>query len=282
MSRFAKFAPMGSALCFPIESYVFASVVELAYRMHYGQASSGHLSGCSVYGDDIICPAEIYNLVVDILVSLGFKVNEEKSFSSPPYYESCGVEYLYGARINSIKHPRNHLTSQRKVVSPDRIGLVTDLANTLFSSGYFLARRLFLRSMSEISVRVGSRTVPFMQLMDFSDRNCLSVLESFQSTRWNSLLHCSGTDRLHVEARLSPTRWDYVDFQSTNLPRSRAERIRIKPLYREFNPKWSQKGLIALSRFGFLDLLVDGELKRYGSRHTGRLQYRLRKKFQTL
>jgi len=280
--RMSKFAPMGSALCFPIECFVFASIVELAHRIHYGRASRGHLSGCSVYGDDIICPSEIYHLVVDILTSLGFVVNESKSFSSGSYRESCGVEYSHGALITTVKHPRSHLLCQ-EVVSPEWIGLVSDLANSLYMAGYFRCRRQLLRYFSEKRVRVGSRLALFMDLMVFDGEHCFPVGQPYARTTFDRLIQRSVERLWSCDARVGRAGSDYVDYQSTNVRRDRS--VRISDLVhtatkRCVDPKWSRTAVVALAKYGHWDLLAGDDVQVVGQRRTGRLRYTLRRRIR--
>lgn len=271
-----KYAPMGSALCFPIECYVFASIVELAHRIHYGQASRGAASGCSVYGDDIVCPAEIYHLMEDILQNLGFIVNVTKSFSSGDYYESCGVEYLQGVRIVTIKHPRNHL-SCREVVSPDAIGLVTDLANSLYEFGAFDARRMLLKEYEGVYVAVDSRLVPFMDLVRFGDRWLKPVVEPYERTYYDS--NYQRRYELHKVLSSSPicAESDFLEWKSKHPARSREERLRglYDVIDTSYDPKLSRKGVIALARMGCYDILRGDDDQVVGQHKTGRLRTRV-------
>lgn len=100
--RLKKYAPMGSALCFPVECLIFAAVCEHVARV--ARALGATPSDFSVYGDDICCPTYMYDGVVLVLNSLGFTVNSDKSFMSGPYRESCGKEYYAGRDISCIKY----------------------------------------------------------------------------------------------------------------------------------------------------------------------------------
>lgn len=281
ISIFDKFAPMGSALCFPIECIVFASIVELAYRIQYDQASAGFQSGISIYGDDIICPAEVYHLVVDILNTLGFKVNDRKSFNSGPYRESCGVEYCYGAEVLSLKHPRSPLIPY-KGMSPERIGMVSDLANSLLGHEYYAARIFLLKSYGEFSVRVGKRVLAFMDVMRFDDEHTMPIVAPYERRVWSDELQALGVHRTSIEASVSRAKNDYLDYQSRNVPLTRAQRIsRQYPHRVRVHEKWSRDAIIALSRFGFWDLLETGDLETGGVCRTGRQRYRIRRKLDT-
>lgn len=287
--HFDKFAPMGSALCFPIESVLFASVVELAHRKHYGQASQGHLSGCSVYGDDIIVPAELYQLVVDILESLGFMVNVAKSFSSGPYYESCGVEYLYGMRINTIRHPRCLLGIPGQT-SPEQVDVITDLANSLLQFGCFTARRALLQFYARENLRYGNRTVPFLDLCFFDEKHLVPLIEDYHKGVWSFKLQRSFVQHWSVKPVVDKSSSDFQQWKSENCPRPRQQRLRdsngqgkLEYRYQRFtcppDPRWTSKGITFLGRFQQWDLLFDGDVREPASCRTGRFHYVWKKKF---
>lgn len=99
-----KFAPMGSALCFPIECLIFAACCEQAVRMHYRTCRSGNKPHYQVYGDDMVVPAEVTPQLIDILESFGFIVNRDKSYVSGPFRESCGKEYYEGYDVTPLYH----------------------------------------------------------------------------------------------------------------------------------------------------------------------------------
>lgn len=104
-----KFAPMGSALCFPIETAIFAAIAQLAVsetRKDRGlckDAWGQNLSHFTAYGDDIIVPVAAYPYARRILQSLNFSVNEQKSYGDSPFKESCGGNYYCGLDVTPLK-----------------------------------------------------------------------------------------------------------------------------------------------------------------------------------
>ncbi len=81
------FSSMGNAFTFELESLLFWAITRsVAYH-------SGIKGRISVYGDDIICPVEIYTSLVDALSFFGFTVNGKKSFAVGSFRESCGKHY---------------------------------------------------------------------------------------------------------------------------------------------------------------------------------------------
>jgi len=124
-----KFAPMGSALCFPTQCIIFASVCIYAACLHAYDSSCttvsfsdwlapskvteivglfsndpGYYLGAyqplAVYGDDICVDRRLTPIIESILSRLGFVVNVGKSFvGSDAFRESCGGYYLGGHDI---------------------------------------------------------------------------------------------------------------------------------------------------------------------------------------
>jgi hypothetical protein len=114
--RLAKFASMGSALTFPIEAMVFATVVFMgianAIADEEGNVSRARVdtnlimryrSRVRVYGDDIVVPVRFVQRVVESLELYGFKVNSNKSFWTGRFRESCGKEYYNGHDVSIVR-----------------------------------------------------------------------------------------------------------------------------------------------------------------------------------
>lgn len=118
--RLAKFASMGSALTFPVEAMVFATVVMLGVEKSRGRRftrkSAMEMRGrVRVYGDDIIVPADSVQCVLQELRTFGFKVNLDKSFWTGKFRESCGKEYYNGHDV-SVVRVRDLLPTKRTAV----------------------------------------------------------------------------------------------------------------------------------------------------------------------
>lgn len=274
--EFDRFAPMGSALCFPIETFLFSSIVEYSYRTYFGKASEGHHSGCSVYGDDIIVPQELYQLVTEVLVSLGFQVNHQKSFCSGIYFESCGVEYCDGVMINTIRHPRADLYRDGEIGSPDQIGMVTDLANSMLDFGVLSARRMLLKYYAGCKLRVGTKVKPFMDFVIWGPTHCRSLYDTVEPGRWNYNLQRWERRCKSIQAIARHSRFDVVEYFHNVEFLTREERMdRTSRRFRRLDcdPKWSLTGLTALAGMGHFDLLVNGEVHDVCTSSTGRLRY---------
>jgi hypothetical protein len=98
-----KFAPMGSALCFPVESLVFWAISVGCIWECTGDLSLA-LESVYVYGDDIIIAAGFLTAVCDALASVHLKVNFDKSFvGKDPFRESCGIDALDGFVVTPLR-----------------------------------------------------------------------------------------------------------------------------------------------------------------------------------
>jgi len=137
--RLAKFASMGSALCFPIEAMVFLTIVLMGIeRGSNSQITRERLKSfigkVRIFGDDIIVPEEYVQHVVEELETFGLLVNFDKSFWTGKFRESCGKEYFNGEDV-SIVRVREMLPSQRGHVR--EIISAVSLRNQFYFSGYW-------------------------------------------------------------------------------------------------------------------------------------------------
>jgi hypothetical protein len=138
VQRLAKFASMGSALCFPFEAMVFLTVIfvgierELNTSLSRKQLIKLFLGRVRVFGDDIVVPSDNVLSVVNALSAFGHKVNISKSFWTGRFRESCGREYYNGQDVSIVK-VRSVLPTQRQ----DANGVIASVAlrNQLYWSG---------------------------------------------------------------------------------------------------------------------------------------------------
>jgi len=136
--RLAKFASMGSALCFPIESMVFLTVVflgierELSAPLSRRTVINRFSEQVRVFGDDLIVPRDNVLSVVNELETFGFRVNVSKSYWTGRFRESCGREYYDGADV-SIVRVRRVLPTRRQ--DADGVVSAVSLRNRLYWAG---------------------------------------------------------------------------------------------------------------------------------------------------
>lgn len=107
-----KFASMGSALTFPIQSMVFFAIAvaascEGAYNGPGEIRKIAKAKRISVFGDDIIVPSEHYHATIRFLERMRLKVNVSKSFGSGNFRESCGGDYFKGTDVTIVRIRRD-------------------------------------------------------------------------------------------------------------------------------------------------------------------------------
>ncbi len=131
-----KFASMGSALCFPVQSMVFMTIVLSAIRKSrpswtFERAFRKLSRTSSIYGDDIIVPVEYARAVVDELEAFGLKVNRDKSFWTGKFRESCGADYYDGELVTPT-----YITYTYTARDVRTLASWTAQANKFYSRGY--------------------------------------------------------------------------------------------------------------------------------------------------
>jgi len=130
-----KFASMGSALTFPLESMVFYTVIHLAWKACYGKVHSALTpnDGVRVYGDDMVVPVEMVPFLIKELETFGLKVNATKSFWTGFFRESCGEDYYAGFPVKTVKLG-GVLPYKGRL---DLVVKAIEFHNNLFNAGYF-------------------------------------------------------------------------------------------------------------------------------------------------
>lgn len=106
--------PMGSALCFPVESIIFTLVALSAVWQDLpftGKSSPTRALmvraldelELHVYGDDIVVRTKYARSIVAGLTAAGFLVNEAKCCLSGSFRESCGVDAYLGYDVTPLR-----------------------------------------------------------------------------------------------------------------------------------------------------------------------------------
>jgi len=190
-----KFAPMGSALCFPVETLIFASICEYVTQGHNVRGDY------SVFGDDIIVPTQCVDQTMKILELLGFSVNKEKSFYQPNIWfrESCGAEYCDGYDVTPMRVSRKYQSRERLV---HLVGLI-DLANSAYLRGFVALRLFYLRKL---------RALKFSALFAPTEVLSDNYTNYHVRRRWNANLQ-----RIECEVSTLTTQFSEVDDEATRL-----------------------------------------------------------------
>jgi hypothetical protein len=138
-----KFAPMGSNLCFPIESVVFYALAvaclirtDRSTNPNRGVKARAQKARASVYvyGDDIIIRSEVYAPVMATLPTVGLMFNDAKCCTAGFFRESCGMDAYNGSNVTPLRIKKlydNHRTVNAKVL----VSYVA-LSNAAYARGY--------------------------------------------------------------------------------------------------------------------------------------------------
>lgn len=136
--RTEKFAPMGSALCFPIMALVHYALIRAIILQSNVQNRFALSKQVFVYGDDIILPSTCVQAVYDWLPMFGMKINQNKSFVNSLFRESCGVHAYDGVDITPVFLKRIPNFSS----GADTLLSVLASEEQLFYKGYFSTAKL--------------------------------------------------------------------------------------------------------------------------------------------
>jgi hypothetical protein len=98
-----KFAPMGSALCFPVEAYVFWVIIVAAIVRYTNLPLVKVGKRVFVYGDDIVVPTEWATFSIQGLEAINLKVSASKSCISGKFRESCGMDAFDGIPVTPLR-----------------------------------------------------------------------------------------------------------------------------------------------------------------------------------
>jgi hypothetical protein len=130
-----KFAPMGSALCFPV----------LALTCWASLVVNG-IHDCYVYGDDIIVPTAQAEQAMKALSDVGLKVNIGKSFTKGSFRESCGCDAFNGVDVTPVRFR----TVAGESSSYSHYCSWLSYANSLNSRGYLKTSRFIAKSLTAL------------------------------------------------------------------------------------------------------------------------------------
>lgn len=180
-----KFAGMGNATTFPVQSVTFA-VLAICALLEGVKPSYGNVQRVArqirVYGDDIIVRTKSVHQVMAWLNLAGLAVNENKSFTVGNFRESCGVDAFMGVDVTPLYV--RHWPVQPSLKEPSIIAHLVSLSNQAWFKGLYSMSEV-IREWVDSSLR---KPLPLL----FSNSSALgwhSRQETTTFQRWNPLLH---------------------------------------------------------------------------------------------
>ncbi len=160
--KLRKFTTMGSAVTFPVQTYVFTyiAVGSLLYSRGLPVNIRNIRKAASevrVFGDDIIVPTDAVDATLAALSHLGLKVNPNKTFCTGKFRESCGVDAYDGYDVTKVS-----VLTMPAVSKPESIVSSVDSHNNFYKKGYFETASYIRQTVASLKryrffdVRVGS------------------------------------------------------------------------------------------------------------------------------
>lgn len=185
-----KFATQGSALTFPLQSIVFATLATACVLWDNGRPrvsrktlSSGARQ-VTVFGDDILLPSSSLDTLRKLFAYVGLKVNDTKTFGTGRFRESCGVDAYAGYDVTPAYFRQGYnpddITSVKSVV---------ECSNNFHLKGlWYSAQWLTLTLGAELLSQLGVKDSlsDAFGLSSFAGESLGHLLE-----RWNKDLHRS-------------------------------------------------------------------------------------------
>lgn len=175
-----KFASMGSAVTFPIESFTFFCIAISAVLKWFDLSGqhprSSFLSRLReaerlvfVFGDDIIVPNDASSLAMHLLETYGLKVNRNKSFFNGWFRESCGLDAFKGYDVTPV-----YLRTR----TPHSIADAAEFASYVSTGNLFHRKGLFCAAATIRSIIDNIYKLPLV-----SDRSSVLGWYTFQNVR---------------------------------------------------------------------------------------------------
>jgi hypothetical protein len=122
-----KYAPMGSALCFPVLALTVWSLLTA------GCTDANLRKKILVYGDDVVVPKAYASDAMQLLESFGLKINRDKSCTSGFFRESCGLDAYRGIEVTPVRFR----TVWSSIPSPESYTSWIAYANSMYKRKYF-------------------------------------------------------------------------------------------------------------------------------------------------
>lgn len=186
-----KFAPMGSALCFPIEALTFWALGVATLNVVKRLARNKAMRRIYVYGDDIVVGLIDHKPLLRLFPDFKLLFNQGKCCAEGFFRESCGCDAFKGTDITVIKVKKtvpcteNHASGYAAYLS---------YANSMWNKAYYSTSDYILKYMTDVfgyiprvaecSPVLGVHTIRFS--IDFDGQNAGNI-----PRKWNKELQQS-------------------------------------------------------------------------------------------
>ena len=238
-----KFSTQGSALTFPVQTYLFTTLcLATVIYCRSWKPSIASIRRASrevqVFGDDIIVPIDCHDVVVDTLHHFRLKVNPAKTFNSGKFRESCGYDAYDGNNVTKVS-----VLSVPAVSAPEAVLSSVDCHNNLLNAGWFEAARFVRKTVSQLKRYAFPWVDPSTGVIGW--HSMFGEDNSHLKSRWNPDLHRSellytvpkGTDaRIAIDDDAMVLQY-FTECHKP--PQSQTNRLGMLSLRRPLKLRWS-------------------------------------------
>lgn len=159
----SKYAPMGSALCFPVLALTIWALLTAGAPDTYTRER------ILVFGDDVVVPTTYVGHAMTVLEAFGLKVNRDKSFSTGFFRESCGVDAYKGTDVTPVRFKTVWSNHRR----PDVLESWCSYANVFYENAFFYTYELIAGELLKVyeSIPLKEWEVPAPSLIEVPMRH---------------------------------------------------------------------------------------------------------------
>jgi hypothetical protein len=129
--KLRKFAPMGSALCFPVMALTIWSILRSI------SSDADARKSVLVYGDDVVVRADQTANAIITLESFGLLVNRDKTCDHGFFRESCGVDAYKGENVTPVRIR----TTWHRTIAANVYTSYVESSNNFYKHGYHLVSK---------------------------------------------------------------------------------------------------------------------------------------------
>jgi len=218
-----KFAPMGSAVCFPIEALSFwALAVSCLMAKYPHQPMHASAKAVWVYGDDIIVYRKDYPDIMQFMEKVGLLFNQSKCCTHGFFRESCGMDAFRGTPVTPLRIRKRWC---HRLVVPT-LESYCSYSDALYSRGYYQAAA-YIEEYVQSLARVPYTTVPASGISLV--RPEIDVVSATKARgiriRFNPNLHRLEFNGWATSTRMEPS--PFTDWEELLRSLSSSDRLRV-------------------------------------------------------
>ena len=191
LHKLRKFSTQGSALTFPIQSIVFATIcIGVGKSLHPRIGMRVLARRVRVFGDDIIVPKAWEPQLRQVLHLFGLRVNDTKTFTEGNFRESCGVDAWCGYDVTPP-----HISCVVDKSNARSVASNVAVSNNFYLKGWWNAADWLQRQLATRYLRVVG---PDSGIFGLTSRSGALIP---QHSKWNKMLHRDEIPALAIMAK---------------------------------------------------------------------------------